>query len=246
MRILKILVAVFSIVFISMQVYTTREKSTLHFRIKYDRDITGNDIKYIGTVLESTYTRYSKIFDVSMNKTTEVFVFNAQGRFKMESQARVFNDGHYRAGRLYLMAPRDEADRGIIKHAIARVVVRMILDQIASCPAWLAEGYSLVAGGDLEMFGSPAHVTVAQFSDLGEDYNREVARTDVKELYAKISATMQFFIGRYGDHTVEQMLRNFKTEDSLREVFEKTFNENINVIEKAWVNFLNSAVRRRR
>ena len=243
--VIKVFLIAFAFLNISMQVNPTRTKSTAHFRMQYERGIQEDEIRYTGALLESTYTHYAKVFGISFRRTTEVIVFKTIGRYRMESQSLIFDDGHYRAGRLYIMIPIGEDKREERRHSIARIVARAILEQIPSCPEWLAVGYSLMVGGDLERFGPPVRVNVAQFSDLGEDYNRSVTKKDLKELHAKIAATLQFLIGRYGEHAVVQMLQKFKNEDSLQEVFEASFNEKMKVIEDAWVKYIDSAAQRR-
>lgn len=241
----KIIILIIAIFSLAMQSDIKKSKTTSHFRIRYEKSINDEEINYISTVVESVYSRYTRMFEVSLNRMTEVFIYQTPGRYRLESQSKLFEDGYYRAGRLYLVVSRNEIDREKLKYIIARIVVRMILEQIPSCPEWLAVGYSLVVGRDLESFGTPARVTVSQFSDLGEDYNRSITKTQLKELYSKIAVTMKFFLIRYGDHAVELMLKKFKTEDSINEVFEMSFNEKIEAIEKAWVDYLDSVAQGR-
>lgn len=241
----KIFLVIFAFLNIAMQANLSRSKSTAHFRMQYEKGVTDADIRLIGENLESAYVKYSKLFGISFKRPADVHVFRTLGRYRMESQSPVFDDGSYRSGRLYLMVTANEEDIEAKKYSTARVVSRAILEHIPSCPEWLKVGYSLVAGRDLERFGPPVRVNVAQFSDLGEDYNRGVSKKDVKELYAKIAATVQFFIGRYGEHAVVQMFQKFKTEDSLSEVLESSVNEKMELIEEAWVKHLESAEQRR-
>jgi hypothetical protein len=242
---MKVFLIGFALLSISMQMNLSRSKSTIHFRMQYEKGIQEDEIRYTGARLESTYAHYTKVFGISLTRTADIYIFKTIGRYRLESQSPILDDGYYRAGRLYLMIPTGDDDRESRKHSIARIVVRAILEQIPSCPEWLKVGYSFMAGRDLDRFGPPVRVNVAQFSDLGEDYNRSVSKKDVKELYAKIAATLQFFIERYGENVVVQMLQKFKTEDSLSEVFETSFNEKMEVIEDAWVKDLESAEQRR-
>jgi hypothetical protein len=239
----RLTILVLAFIFLSMQMKVLQTHTTTNFKIRYDKNIPTKHIQEIGTSLETKYSHYRKIFNISFDNRVEVFVFNTVGRFKAESQSRIYGDGDYRSGTLYLVYPANQEGKLNLDDVISRIVVHAVLTKIPACPTWLAEAYSIYTGDNLLTFGEPARFNISSFNDLGEDYNRVVDKKDVKELYAKLAYTIHFLIHRYGDAKVLTMLRNFKNGRTVEEVFESSFNENISDIEKAWVKELRTPLK---
>ena len=212
--------------------------STANFRIKYEKNIPLNDVRDVRDSLESGYNQLRKKLRLQLHHRVDVHIYNSFGRFVSESKTRAFNDGAFENGRIYLISLADLEKRGKLKNVIERVVARSVLDELKSCPQWLAEAYGLFAGNELSRFGQPARLNISSFADLSEDYSRAENENDVKEVYAKLAATIHFFVSRYGIQKVEAMFGEFKKEMALEDIFQKSFGETLEEIEKAWVRAL--------
>ncbi len=234
----RFMILLYSLLMLSMQMNFTRSHSTVHSKIHYENGISVKDIRELGVLLEEKYSHYKNIFGISSNTITEVSVFNSIGRFRTESQSRIFKDGDFKSGKIYIYYTHDQNQKDKLSDVVSRVTARAVLEKIPACPGWLTEAYSLYAGNDLARFGEPARFNIATFTDIGEDFNRASNTKDIKELYAKLAATIHFLVNRYGVSKVELMLRNFKNGGSIEEVFEISFNEKLPEIERAWIRAL--------
>jgi len=230
----------FMIMFISIQAQSQQwaNFSTKNFLIHYEKNISQSSLQYINDELTKVYKSYEKTFGRA-NQRLEIFVCATVSVFKSKSSSRIFEDGDVVDGIIYLVAPKTVEQKTNFHSKVSkRIIACAILEQFPGIPKWLAESYSLYAGGYLDDFGEPARFNISSFYDLNEDYNHATSKKDVKELYAKLAATAKFLINRYGDLKVERMLRSFDGRKAFDEVFETSFNEKISDIERAWVKAL--------
>ncbi|MDI6767542.1 MAG: hypothetical protein QME52_12035 [Bacteroidota bacterium] len=228
---------------LGMQIKPYKTYTTSNFNLRYEKTIPIKEIEEIGKICESKYNHYRNNLGTSLGSKSEIFILNTVGRFRAESQSRVFDDGDYRAGKFYLLYSGDPTHKENLPFVISRMIVKALLEKNPTCPEWLAEAYSLYAENDLLRYGKPARVNIASLNDLTEDYNRATSKKDIKELYAKLAFTIKFLVNRYGENKVEMMLKKFKSSSTLEEVFEASFNENFTEIERAWAKALQFSVK---
>lgn len=217
--------------------------TTDNYRIKYERNISLENIKLVGELLESANTEYQKRLQLSSKRRIETFVYKSVIRFRSDSKSLVFTDGIFQEGKIYLNVQDILRDEKRLQNVIGRVVVRALLAEVKNCPKWLAEAYSFYVGEELERFGQPSRLSVSSFHDLNEDYLRSERRDDIKELYAKLASTIHFLISRYGERKVDEVFKEFLKGYSYEEVFEAIFNDNLSDIEKAWLKSLSEPIR---
>ncbi len=228
------------IILVSSQVQSQKwtEFNTKYFLVRYEKNIPQGSLQYINDELTKVYKSYEKTFGRA-NKKLEIFVCATVSTFKSKSGSRIFEDADVVDGIIYLVVPRTvEQKTNFHLKVVKRIIACVILEQNPNIPKWLAESYSLYAGGYLDNFGEPARFNISSFYDLNEDYNHATSKKDIKELYAKLAATGKFLIDRYGDLKVERMLHSFDSRKTFEEVFETSFNEKMSDIEKAWVKAL--------
>jgi hypothetical protein len=226
-----------------MQSNLYQTNMTAHFRIKYEKAIPAKDVKTVGEILESKSNEFRKKLGITVSRRVDVYVFNSVRRFRSESKARAFDDGAFVKGKIFITSPSILERDQKLQNVLSRLAARSLLDELKFCPEWLAEAYGIYAGNELARFGQPARFNISSFADLGEDYLRAEREKDVKELYAKLASTIYFLVNRYGERKVDELLAEFKRSVSLQEAFESTFNEKIEVIEKAWAKALRSPIR---
>jgi hypothetical protein len=222
---------------LGMQSAYYQTHTTSFFKIKYERKISAKEAAKIGTMLENSYGKMRKKLNLTLNNRVDVFLYTASDRLQTESKSRLFDDAVYKNGKAYIVAP-GRTDEEIVKRAVTRVVCRSILNEVKACPQWLAEAYSIYAGGDVLRFGQPSRLNVVRFADLAEDYSRAEGEAEVKEMYAKLGSTISFLVHRYGEAKVESLFLQFNSGKLSDEIFEITFGEKIGVIEKAWMKAL--------
>lgn len=229
-----------SVIVLGMQTDVYNTYSTAYFRIKYVKSISVDDVKKIGELLETKYAEYRKKLNTTLHYKVDVCVFNSTSRLRSELKSKVFGEGAFRDGKIYLLSPELIGKDIPMEPIIARVVSRAILDEIKLCPTWLSECYSLYAGEDLTRFGLPARIKIASFGDLSEEYSTVQRQKDVNEVYAKLAITADFFVSRFGEKKFEGLFNEFNLNPSVEEVFESYFGERISTIEKAWIRALSS------
>ncbi|HZY10285.1 MAG TPA: hypothetical protein VFF29_03950 [Bacteroidota bacterium] len=235
------LILVFYVNIIQAELFQTHV--TDNYRIKYERNISFDNIKMIGEIMESTNTAYQKRLQLSERRRIEVSIYKSVARFRSDSKSLIFTDGIFQDGKIYLNVQDILRDEKRLQNVIARVVTRALLAEVKDCPKWLAEAYSFYVGEELERFGQPSRLSVSSFRDLNEDYSRSERRDDVKELYAKLASTIDFLISRYGERKVDEIFKEFLKGYSYEEVFEAIFNDNLSDIEKAWLKSLSEPIR---
>lgn len=211
---------------------------TEHFAIRYEKNTRSDIIAALAATLEKSYTTHRKKLGISFERKIPVHVFNTLGRFKTESRTKVFTDGAYRDGKIFIHNPLQLQRDGFLPDVAARTVARALIEEIRFCPAWLAEAYGLYAGNAMTQFGQPARFNLASFEDLAEDFNRSERDKDLRELYAKLAATIHFLVTRYSERKIERIFIEFKGGVMLKEVFERAFNEELPAIERAWLDAL--------
>ena len=236
----RLVILVLSVILLGMQTDIYQTYSTAYFRIKYVKSISTNDVVKIGEMLEARYAEYKKKLHTTLNHKVNVYVLNSVSRFRTESRSKVFGDGAFRDGKIYLLSPALIGKDIPLEPIISRVVSRAILDEIKLCPPWLSECYSLYAGEDLARYGQPARIKISSFGDLSEEFSTAQRTKDINEVYAKLAVTADFFISRYGEKKFEGLFNEFNFNPSVEEVFEAYFGEKISTIEKAWVQALRS------
>lgn len=220
-----------------------RTETTAMFRIRYEKGVSTAEAKKIGKLLDASYAEYRKILGVTLQNKVDVLIYTSVGRFRTESESRAFTDGDYRLGKLFLAVPSRPQKMEGLQNVVNRIVAKALLEQVRGCPPWFAEAYSLYAGHDLRKFGQPARLNIKSLDDLGEDYASAESGEDVKELYAKLASTIQFFVDRYGKEKVEEALVKFKSKDRMDEVFRDVFKEQVSDIEKEWVKALRAPIK---
>jgi hypothetical protein len=229
---------------LGLQAGAFRTHTTSNFRIRYERSVPSENARLLGKALESAYAaQRKKLTGFTLGKVTDVQVFGAVGRFRAESQSKVFDDGDVRGGKLYFAVLPETTSGENLQQVAARLIAKCLLEKVITCPRWLAEGYSLYEGGDLERFGLPANTSISGFEDLAEEYSRLEVRQGAKELYAKLACTIKFFVDRYGEKKLESAIVKFRESASVEQVFESSFGEKYSDIEKAWVSALRSPPR---
>ncbi len=231
------------LLFTGMQSMYFQTHTTSYFRIKYEKPIPTRDASKIGSMLESSYAKYKKIFDVSLSGRVDVTIYNSAQRMARESKVPLFDDGVFRNGKIFMAAPAMMADEEKMRSLIARITSGVVLYDLKSCPHWLAECYSVYCGGDLSRFGMPNRLNVVSFADLAEDVSHAESLAEFREMYAKLAVTASFLVNRYGITKFESVFARFKKGASGEEAFESAFGEKIGVIEKAWVKALASPIR---
>ena len=227
--------------FTGMQSIVFHTHTTSFFRIKYEKTIRAKDAAIVGELLETSYAKFKKIFDLPLSGRVDVTMFKSVDRLKWESKVPYFDDGVFRNGKLFISWPamiqRDEKLRALI----ARLTSRVVLDELKGCPHWLAECYSVYAGGDMVRYSRPSRLNMVSFADLAEDFSHLERAEDYRETYGKLAVTASFLVNRYGLDKFESVFAQFKKGGvSYDDAFEKAFGEKTAVIEKAWVKALAS------
>ena len=236
--VLQLAIALFLVFTIILQAGNFQTHTTAYFRIKYEKNVSTEEIQKLGELMEAQYTEMRNNLNITLSHRIDVFVFGSPRRFRSESKSKAFEDGDFQAGKIFLYFSRDLEKKQFLKSTISRVVSRSLLDEIHGCPEWLKEAYALYLSNELDRFGQPARVTMRSFADLSEDYFKAERDAEVRELYAKLSATAYFLVQHYGDHKVTEMFSMLKRGMSMEEAFETAFGESITEIEKAWVKAL--------
>jgi hypothetical protein len=215
-------------------------KSTANYRVRYDKNVSSDDIRKLGKQLENAYTEYSGRLGTSFHRKVDVYGFSSASRFRSDSHSGVYDDGDLRDGRLYFNVSTVMKCDTAVRDPVSRVVSEAILGEIKWCPRWLTEIYGIYAGKDISRFGPPAALNSSTFSDLMEDYARAESPKDQVEVHARLAATARFLIERYGEKKVEQLYLQFRRPLTVEDAFEAAFGEKFPVIEKAWAAALRS------
>lgn len=234
-------VIVFALTMLAMQTRSLQNKSTDNFRIRYPKNIPARQVSKIGKLLEQAYAEYRTKLGTSFRGKPDVILVATAGQLRQQS--KIFGDAAFRDGKIYIFPSKLLVTDSSAQQSIARLVARTILNEIPLCPPWLAESYALYAGGLPLQLGKPAQLTESSFSDLHEDFARAENEQDLREIYAKLAATSRFLMDRYGEKKVEAVFAELKRGTSIEDALESSFGEKMNVIEKAWVNSLQAAVK---
>ena len=232
----KFFILILFIPLLGMQSIYVHTHSTNFFRIRYEKSVSSKDAQAAGRTLESAYENIRKKLNIGLSRRVDVDVYSTVERLFADTHTKLFNDGMFRNGKIYLRVKRGAASE--MQDVAARVVSRAILDENKACPPWLAEAYSLYAGNNLKTFGQPSRSNLATFSDLAEDFSRTEQAQEQKEVYAELASTMTFLIDRYGEAKINGLFVRFQTGAPLEEIFETAFGEKIDVIQKAWADEL--------
>lgn len=223
-----------------MQQRFLRTDTTTNFRVRYPRTVPARKLVRIEKMLERAFTDYRERLNVSpAGKISVVFTTSAM----VKSETNVYDDAAFHDERIVLDPDSVLAPDSLSRRNIDRVVARALLNSLPSCPPWLAETYSIWAGRDFSLFGKPARLTETGFSDLHEDFARAERPEELRDMYAKISATAQFFIERYGEKKFEGVLTEMRRGKSLEDAFKNSFGEDMPAVERAWVQYLQQAAK---
>ena len=217
--------------------------TTSYFRIKYEKPVSSRDAAKIGSLLESSYAKYKKIFDLSLTGRVDVTMYSSVQRMKRESKVPLFDDGVFRNGKITMAASVFSMDEDRMRDFSARIASAVVLYELKTCPHWLAECYSVYSGGDLDRYGRPSRLNMVSFTDLAEDMSHVETLAEYGEAYAKLAVTASFLMNRYGISKFESVFTKFKKRATVEEAFESVFGEKVEVIEKAWVKALASPVK---
>ena len=234
-------VLLFALSMLSMQTRTLQTKMTDNFRIRYPRNISAKQAARVGKLLEEVYAEYRTKIGSGFRGKQDVVLVATTGQLRQQSV--IFEDAAFHDAKIYVLPSKLFANDSSARQSAARVVARAILGEIPLCPPWLAESYSLYAGGQPLELGKPAQLTESSFSDLHEDYARAENEQDFREIYAKLAATSRFLFERYGEKKVEAVFAELKRGNAIEEALESSLGEKMNVIEKEWVISLQSAVK---
>lgn len=228
---------------IGMQLVYFQTQKTSYFRIKYEKTVSSRDASKVGTLLEGSYAKYKKIFDISLSGRVDVTVYSSVERMKRDSKVPLFDDGVFRNGKMFMLSPSMIHRPAQLDNLIARMTSRAVLFELKACPHWLAECYSVYCGGNLPRYGAPSRLNVVSFADLAEDYSRAERPSDFRDAYAKLAITASFLVDRYGLEKFESVFEQLKKGVAVEVAFEAIFGEKIGVIEKAWVKALSLPVK---
>jgi hypothetical protein len=215
----------------------TNTLTTPSFRVIYEKNVPEKAARHAGAVLESTYVEYHNRLGMALRHRLDVNLYKSGHRLMEASDNELFNDAVWKDKVIYLAADLKDDQ---LRNAAARVVSRAILADRVECPSWLAEAYSLNAGGDLHRFGRLSNANMTSFTDLAEDYLRAEGTKEKKEVFAKLSATIAFLVGRYGDARVDALFDHFKSGVNPDSAIQSHFGEKLETIEEEWAKELAS------
>jgi len=233
----RVIIALGAFLLLGMQSSYLQTYTTSFFRIKHEKSIPSTEVSAFGKMLETSYSKYKKVFAVTPSGRVDVMYYSSPQLIKRESRIPVFDDGVFAGGKIYV-ATGYPLEGAKMQGMASRVAARCVLNQIKSCPLWLAECYSLHAGNELWRFGAPVRPSMLSFADLAEDYSRAESADEFREVYAKLGATASFFIDRYGETKFQNVFTQLKSGRMFEEALEGAFGEKIDVIEKAWAKAL--------
>lgn len=233
-----VLILICAILFMGMQSSRTKVLKTEHFRLKYDKRIPDREAEAAGKVLESGLAKITARLKRPPRRSVDVMLYSSVSEIQKESKSSIFDDGIFQKGRIYLLTPSSIDDVKRYDRACLRVAARAVLADVPRCPAWYAEALSLQFSNDLTRFGLPARHNTASFSDLSEEYARSESLKDQREVFAKLASTAHFLVKTYGEEAVRASLGRFDPGATIEEVFERSFGQKCELIERAWVKAL--------
>jgi len=225
-----------------LQSGSMREYTTSTFRLRYERGLTGEDVKFLAGRFEETYQDLSKEYDIVLDRRIEVRIVSSALRLKAEAKLSPFSDGVVRNDRIYIVATSPVRDMETINDVITRVVMSAMWGDIQTCPRWLAAAYALYAGNAIDKFEQPAAVDAYTFEDLSEEFLRADNEKEVKEVYAKLAATADYLVHRYGEGKFKAFIMEFKKSGiTVDEAVTTAFGDKITDIEKGLVKAFRSS-----
>lgn len=246
----KIIVFVLMIIFVNI-IFGFQSKSQFdsfkskNFLIKYERGISNSAVKSIASDLELQFKEWTKRINLALNKLpVEVRIYKTEKKYFQKSQSIMKEEGTYSNGIIFLSPLSKLDEKGMRINIVSRIVVLSILSAANDngCPRWLSEAYGIYAGGDLEKYGTPPMFRGTGLLDFQQEMNQAKREKDLVYVYSKLSEVMKFMLNRYSKQKVDSLFTRFDGIKSLEQVFEETFGEKYDIIEKAW----NEAVKNRK
>jgi hypothetical protein len=153
-----------------------------------------------------------------------------------------FTDGDVKNGRIYIVATSPIREQENIHDVIARTVLTSMWGDVQTCPRWLAAAYALYVGNAIEQFDQPAAVDAYTFEDLSEEFLRANDEKEIKEVYAKLAATADYLVHRYGERKFKAFIMEFKKSGiSVDEAIATSFGDKKTDIEKGLVRAFRSS-----
>jgi hypothetical protein len=213
----------------------TNTLTTPWFRIVYEKNVSEKAARRTAAALESSYVQYQGRLAMAARHRLEVDLYKSGHRLMEAADEQMFNDGVWKDNKISLASDLNEEQ---LRSAADRVVARAILAVRVECPAWLAEAYSLNAGNDLSRYGRPSSADMTSFTDLAEDFARMDNMKTRKEVYAKLSSTITFFVNRYGSARVDSLFDHFRSGVHPDSAIQSHFGEKIGTIQEEWARVL--------
>jgi hypothetical protein len=214
-----------------------------HFRLNYDKNIPGKDVQLVEKELQRAFELFQKRLSFSPPSKINVYLYSSKGRPLGTLLYKVFDDSYYSDGKIVILSSSLHDEKYNLHSLIDRVVARAFLSGIIVCPAWMAETYALAVGYDFTNLGKPTRGNLASFSDLGEDIARADNATDLKAVYANLSATAKYFMDQYGEDKLDAMIKLLHAGHSLNEAMENALGGKYNDIEHAWGQYMRSVIK---
>lgn len=237
-----ILLAVLNILFLNLSSGFQQRNFELlkskNFIIKYEQGISQSQIKPVMSDLEIQFKNWNKRLGLVPIKAgeIEVRIYKNENRYFRESGSLLKEEGFYSKGIIHLATPSTLDKKGNRMNVLSRVVALSLLSTANDngCPTWLTEAYGIYAGGDLGKYGTPLQVRSSNFRDMQQEFTQVRKEKEMTNLYAKLAEVMKFLIDRYGTQKVDSLFSYFDGIKTFEQVFEQTFSEKYDKIEKAW------------
>ncbi len=217
-----------------------KSSTTAHFRISFDKYVSESRLKIVENDLERSYALFKNRLKFAPGGRVPVYLYSS----RQQPRAAVFNDAWYDDGKIVILSGPLFENEPARESVVNRVVADAFAHSVVTCPPWVAETYALAMGEDFGRFGMPTRVTVATFTDLGEDLARADGPEEQKMSYANLAGTARFFNDNYGAAKLDGVLTALRAGKMVDEAFSSALGVKFGELERTWAEYLHGLVKK--
>jgi len=220
-----------------------RSVKTVHFNVKYQRDVSEEDANKVSEYLQDDYKYLSEKLGLDLKKPLEVRIYDTPGKFLSETKLKQsWRAGIYHREVLHLQPVAALVARELLEQTLSYELAKALLEQSSrmGCPGWLLESFAVYHSGEMANLSAPYNVRISNFSDLDQDIQEYPIPPQRNDVHFILGQTMKFFIETYGEAQAFRVFKAFNGTTGLEDVFKKTFKEEFSTIEQKWVNHIAS------
>lgn len=217
--------------------------STVHIEVHYQRGVPDSHAQRVADYLQADYSYLSDKLGIDLRKRVAVRIYDAVGKYLSETQqVKDWRGAIYWRGQIHMQPVGVLLSKGTLEKDLSYEFALAMLSETANkgCPRWLRESFAVYHSGIMVDLTPPIGSRLASFSDLDQDLQTHQSPPQRDGVLYILGLTMRFFLEKYGEQKTFSVFRAFDGMMSLEEVFKKTFNQELNSVERTWANFVNA------